>query len=1076
MSEQAPQLPYQLFISYSQADRGWVEGYLLDALQTANVRFHSELNFTLGAPRVTEFERAIKQSERTLLVLSPAYLAESITTFVDLMAQIWGLESGTWPVIPLVLAPVELPPRLAMLVALDATDVESWPDVVARLCQFIHSGPPTPVAKPPCPYPGMRAFRQEDATHFYGREAEVDDLVQRLRVHPFVAVIGASGSGKSSLVFAGLIPALKRSGLFGAGSWLVRAMRPGAQPVAAMQAALGGATIDQFTPATLLTTEQDATHLLLVIDQFEEVFTQGANQAAAFFAAVQRFVALRDCYVVITVRSDFFSTLLTSTLWPTIQAHRLEIAYLTASGLRSAIVKPAEDVGVFIESALVERLVAGSLGQPGLLPFVQEVLVRLWEKLERRYLPLRAYEALVLPLTGYSGSERDNIIGAIAQLANEIIHRLSPEQQKIARRIFLRLVQFGEGRDHTRRQQTVSALRAAGDDTAVVDYTLNYLAENRLLVLSGEEGDEPRVDLAHEAMLTGWPLLKEWVSGYEADEVVRRRLEEKAAEWIRLDKKGGLLDESELAEAQDWLNKIDVADIGVSDRLEEFVAKSKSAVNPGWNSLGAVLLTATMLAVGAWVGLAYVYSIELTPSLKYLAWLLIFLSIAVTVTVIMAVIRKDRYQLQRISQSLAANRGYTLVVTGMTLVGAILWSKWGMNRVELEQFCTGSEHSFASRTAGWSNIALVNESQFDPYYLLVIDQVLSKHDDTHVWIASAEDVRACRTYFDYTIALSKRAPTSSEAIYVATPLGGTEIIAQEVAVAESCQMAAKFGYKLANALHLEFPGVVYDTNLFDGSCRAWILNEQGYDVVRSDSTSSYDIKMLDEAAVLFRESIKASNDTYWVAFNNLGHVLLDKGAIEELAQGDTKLFEEAKAAFERAASLLRDHAPYLNDVGVACLAIRDYDCAEQALRAAVDADPTYILARSNLGRAYLDTGRYTQAAVVLIEAVELLETSTSDPDTLARDRSSVLRTLGILAYRQGDFTTAEEHLETALQASNLYREEILYYLTLVSLETKPSAEFCSVLDSYLNAATSRLYGERDRRFSANDRYVTLKCE
>ena len=99
----------------------------------------------------------------------------------------------------------------------------------------------------------------------------------------------------------------------------------------------------------------------------------------------------------------------------------------------------------------MEQLVAGSAGQPGLLPFVQEVMVRLWAKLERRYLPLHTYETLVLPLAGYSGGERSGIQAAMAQLADEMINRLNPEQQRIARRIFLRLVQFGEGHDDTRR-------------------------------------------------------------------------------------------------------------------------------------------------------------------------------------------------------------------------------------------------------------------------------------------------------------------------------------------------------------------------------------------------------------------------------------------------------------------------------------------------------------------------------------------------------------------------------------------------------------------------------------------------
>lgn len=544
---------YDLFVSYAPDDRGWVNGYLLDALRSAQIKVISEADFELGAPRLAEFERAVQQSARTLLVLTPAAVTETFSQFVAILVQSYGLESGTWPVIPLLLKPVELPPRLALLTPLDVTEPEMWPAAVDRLCANVQKSPPARSARPPCPYPGMRAFGEQEAGAFHGRDAEVEDLLQRLRRHPFAAVIGASGSGKSSLVFAGLIPALRRSGLFGEGEWLVRSLRPGDHPLTALHLALGVADAGQFIPATLLATEKSA-RLLLVVDQFEEVFTQGASERDVFFAAIQRITSLRDCFVVLTVRADFFDDLLTSALWPLIQPHRLEIAPLGAAGLRAAIVKPAEDVGVFIESALVERLVAGSVGQPGLLPFVQEVMVRLWEKLERRYLPLRAYEALVLPLAGYSDNERESIIRAIALLADEIIHRLSPQQQSIARRILLRLVQFGEGRDDTRRQQPVSALQAAGDDAALFDHTLNYLAENRLLVLSGAQGSEPRVDLAHEAMLTGWSMLRGWVKEGKEVEVTRRRYEQQAQEWEVLGQgKRGLLSALDFTELQRWV-------------------------------------------------------------------------------------------------------------------------------------------------------------------------------------------------------------------------------------------------------------------------------------------------------------------------------------------------------------------------------------------------------------------------------------------------------------------------------------------------------------------------------------------
>ncbi|MBI4674841.1 MAG: TIR domain-containing protein [Chloroflexi bacterium] len=195
----------ELFISFAPADRAWVEGFLRDALAQAGVKFQSEAAFALGVPRLLEFERAIKHCPRILLVLSPAYLAEGSTQFLDLLAQSYGLETATWPVIPLILHPLQLPPRLAMLTALDATNVDEHERVVARLCAELKRPPPAPSAKPPCPYPGMVPFREEDRARFFGRTREVQDLLARLRVHPFLTVIGPSGSGKSSVVFAGLV-------------------------------------------------------------------------------------------------------------------------------------------------------------------------------------------------------------------------------------------------------------------------------------------------------------------------------------------------------------------------------------------------------------------------------------------------------------------------------------------------------------------------------------------------------------------------------------------------------------------------------------------------------------------------------------------------------------------------------------------------------------------------------------------------------------------------------------------------------------------------------------------------------
>ena len=590
MTEQV-EYAHDLFISYAEADHAWVEGYLLDGLTRAGVRCHSEAAFALGVPRLLEFERAIQQSQRTLLVLSPAYLAEGFGQFTDLLAQSYGLETATWPVIPLILQPVELPPRLAMLTALDGTDPAEWAAVVERLCTELQRAVPGPAPKPPCPYPGMVPFSEADSDRFFGRDREVQELLERLRLHPFLTVIGPSGSGKSSLVFAGLVPALRQSGLFGPGGWLVRTLRPGETPLAALAAALGG---DPSTglrrersgersgqaPANpvqavsdLLAAHPETRRLLLVVDQFEELFTLARADVETFQQVLLRLAGTPNCYVVLTVRADFYPDLMAAPLWREIQAHRFEVLPLDEEGLRQAIVRPAEDVGAFVEAGLVERLLADAAGEPGVLPLLQETLVLLWERLERRFLPLSAYEAL-------GDAARTGLQVAMAHRADAALAELTPEQQAIARRVFLRLVQFGEGRADTRRQQPVTALHIAGDEPRLFEQTLHHLTDSRLLTLSGEErADGRRVDIAHEALIGGWPTLQGWLTERREAELTRRRLEAKGLEWVRLGRgSGGLLDEVELLEAERWLASPDAADLGYGEALPALVQASRVAI------------------------------------------------------------------------------------------------------------------------------------------------------------------------------------------------------------------------------------------------------------------------------------------------------------------------------------------------------------------------------------------------------------------------------------------------------------------------------------------------------------------
>ena len=437
---------------------------------------------------------------------------------------------------------------------------------------------------PPCPYPGMVPFGATDAPHFYGRTEEVARMVQLLRRQRFMMVIGPSGSGKSSLVYAGLLPELEKSRYFAENYWLIRTMRPGPHPTEVLAEIIGnGDKVRDFEPGkvdALLKAHPPAERLLLLVDQFEELFTQaGREEQTQFIAALQAFRVPENCALILTLRADFYPDLMTSYLWPVDASQRVEVAPLRGDALREAIERPASDVGVRIEDSLVTRLLADAADEPGALPLLQETMGLLWDDMEQRTLPLIAYERLSQD-AGHIDGGISGLAVAIAMKADATLAELNERQQAIARRIFLRLIQFGEGRADTRRQQPVASLRAANDAEGEFEQTLEHLTANRLLTRSG--GDDhypPAVDISHESLIGGWSRLRGWADERREAEQIRRRLEGKASEWVRLGKgTGGLLDDAELPEAERWLTSADAEHLGFDATLPELAEASQQAI------------------------------------------------------------------------------------------------------------------------------------------------------------------------------------------------------------------------------------------------------------------------------------------------------------------------------------------------------------------------------------------------------------------------------------------------------------------------------------------------------------------
>ncbi|MGW6933186.1 nSTAND1 domain-containing NTPase [Lentzea sp. NPDC054927] len=359
------------------------------------------------------------------------------------------------------------------------------------------AAPPDPTGE--APYVGLKAFQKEDADRFFGREKLTAKLVELTSARPFVGVFGASGSGKSSLLRAGLLPSLTNALIF----------TPGVHPLDECAVRLAQATGESAVafrseladPAALglLARQHD---LVLVIDQFEEVFTLCGPEQRDWF--VQALVSAPR--VVIGVRADFYGHIgRHPELVEALEGSQLLVGPMTTDELRRAIVEPAQHVGATVETALVTRLVADVAGQAAALPLVQHALVETW----------RRRRGMTLSLVGYE--EAGGVEHAIARTAEAVYEQLSPEQRQTAQRTFLRLIALGEGTEDTKRRANREGL-----DAEVVE----RLATARLVTLT-----EQHAELTHEALIRSWPRLRDWIAEDREALRVHHQLTEAAAEW-----------------------------------------------------------------------------------------------------------------------------------------------------------------------------------------------------------------------------------------------------------------------------------------------------------------------------------------------------------------------------------------------------------------------------------------------------------------------------------------------------------------------------------------------------------------
>jgi WD40 repeat protein/class 3 adenylate cyclase len=376
-----------------------------------------------------------------------------------------------------------------------------------------------------CPYKGLAAFEVGDAAYFFGRERLVGELSARTVGVGMLGVVGASGSGKSSVVSAGLVPSLAAGLLPGSERWRAMLLRPGDRPVQALRSALASVglgadgNVDLALAAENLGPEG---RLALIVDQFEELFTTTADgrERDAFVASLVGGAEadVDRVLVIITIRADYYGHCAQyPELARLLAANHVLLGTMTADELRRAIELPARRVGLRVESTLSQALVDEVTDEPGGLPLLSTVLVELWESRERGWLRMEAYER--------SGGLR----GAVARLAERSYQQLTEPMRATAKTALLRLVGSGEGEAAVRRPVPISEFDL--DRNEAMATVLDRLTRDRLLIRNDDV-----IEIAHEALIREWPRLRGWLEEDAQGRLVRAHLTDAAKRWLAADR------------------------------------------------------------------------------------------------------------------------------------------------------------------------------------------------------------------------------------------------------------------------------------------------------------------------------------------------------------------------------------------------------------------------------------------------------------------------------------------------------------------------------------------------------------
>ncbi|MEM7715006.1 MAG: tetratricopeptide repeat protein, partial [Cyanobacteria bacterium P01_A01_bin.68] len=392
----------------------------------------------------------------------------------------------------------------------------------------------------PCPYRGLFHFGPDDAEFFFGREVFIEELFKATQNRNFIPLLGASGSGKSSVVLAGLVPKLQQSG-----NWLFTHFRPGSDPFHALALALVPLyrqkldSTDKITQARKLSKslangeiplgdvfaqihQNNPTHrVLLIADQFEEIYTLCADNKvrrsfldtllASFPSSSAQ--SQYNHVLVATMRADFLANALLYRPFGDVLKNDIKLSSMNHDELTSVISKPAEKLQVTFQSGLVERILDDVEKEPGNLPLLEFALTQLWKQRQGKQLTHTAYQAI------------GKVQGALARHADWNYRNYSAREKEQVRRIFIQLVQPGEGTQDTRRLATKAELGETSWDL------VKHLADNRLVVTNQNAAKQQTIEVVHEALISNWDELRRWMNENRSFRAWQERLRLDMEQW-----------------------------------------------------------------------------------------------------------------------------------------------------------------------------------------------------------------------------------------------------------------------------------------------------------------------------------------------------------------------------------------------------------------------------------------------------------------------------------------------------------------------------------------------------------------